>query len=315
MSEACRSSTAEGRGNLLERTATPVNMSPLLSPAPVSTSPWSAPMKLTVPWTPPRVASTTYRLHQLGMPFMVVASYGRTLAEPVQEFANSLVLNVCDDENHQFILFLIFLNKAMSWILWYIKYVGGVGRIYNMPRILSIRQSRPMLEILTLQQAEEARSTTSTRRATRRTTRRITRRITRLITRKNTTSSPSPPPPPPPLPASQARPAYDLSPRLDRILPPSRQPVKPLWFGMWGSISEIYPWSSIVWDSVPPSDIDQYGGPSLRFFYDVTQIFCNGDIHNCQMHPDYQQRWNNALPKAPQLLKDKKILGFWLQTK
>ena len=87
-------------------------------------------------------------------------------------------------------------------------------------------------------------------------------------------------------------------------------PHKDLWFGMWGSTPDVYEWSSIAWDNVPDSDIDQHGGPNLRFFYDVTPFFCS-DIHNCQIYSDYQQRWNNAVPKMTQLLNDQKILGFF----
>ena len=80
---------------------------------------------------------------------------------------------------------------------------------------------------------------------------------------------------------------------------------------MWGSTPEVYPWSSIAWDDIPDSDIDQYGGPNLRFFYDVAKYFCV-DTDNCDIYPDYQDRWNNAVPKMTQLLKDQKILGFFL---
>jgi len=120
----------------------------------------------------------------------------------------------------------------------------------------------------------------------------------------NTKCSPSPPGPSPgpspPGPSPGPNPA-DVP----------NVPSKPLWFGMWGSNPAIYPWSSIAWDNIPDGDIDQYGGPSLRFFYDVTKFFCP-DKSNCHLYSDYQTRWNNAVPKMTQLLTDQKILGFFL---
>ena len=108
--------------------------------------------------------------------------------------------------------------------------------------------------------------------------------------------SPGPGPSPPPAPGPGTLPDV---------------PSKPLWFGMWGSTPEVYPWSSIAWDAVTESDIEQYGGPNLRFFYDVSKFFC-ADNHNCQIYSDYQDRWNQAVPKLTQYLKDQKILGFFL---
>ena len=53
--------------------------SPLAAPHKVS-PPLSEPKKLSVPLTPANVASTMYRLHQVGAPDMVAASYGSTRA-------------------------------------------------------------------------------------------------------------------------------------------------------------------------------------------------------------------------------------------
>jgi len=70
---------------------------------------------------------------------------------------------------------------------------------------------------------------------------------------------------------------------------------------------------SIWWDD-PPSDddIEQKGGPSMRFLYQVENILCQPGVAHCgKLYPDYQNRWNQAVPKLRQYLSQQKILGFF----
>ena len=86
-----------------------------------------------------------------------------------------------------------------------------------------------------------------------------------------------------------------------------------LWFGWWGSNSAVYDTSSIAWDHVSDQDIDQYGGPSLRFMHTVEHIFCEeGSLSGkCTIRSDHQALWNAAVPRFSQLLAAQKILGFF----
>ena len=90
-------------------------------------------------------------------------------------------------------------------------------------------------------------------------------------------------------------------------------PNKPMWFGFWGSNPDVYSSSSLVWDGITEADIDQHGSPNLRFMYPAYKFFCQEQSlsGHCTLFPDYQSRWNNAVPKLVQLLKDQKILGFF----
>ena len=90
-------------------------------------------------------------------------------------------------------------------------------------------------------------------------------------------------------------------------------PHKDLWFGFWGSDSDVYDFSSLVWDNVSDDEIDQRGGPNLRFMYPVYKFFCQGgqETGKCEIFSDFQDRWNAAVPKMTQLLNDQKILGFF----
>merc|ERR1719506_1775119 len=50
----------------------------------------------------------------------------------------------------------------------------------------------------------------------------------------------------------------------------------------------------------------------MRFLYQIGSYFADGDRGTWTWHSDYQSRWNAAIPKLTQLLKDRKILGFML---
>ena len=118
---------------------------------------------------------------------------------------------------------------------------------------------------------------------------------------------PSPPSPPGPSPPGPSPPG------------PSPGPLPPLpdktWFGWWGGNTDAYGFTSLFIDSPQFEDdshIDQYGGPSLRFLYPAYLFFCQEQQMSgkCTLFPDYQNRWNAAVPKLHQYLMDQKILGF-----
>ena len=68
-----------------------------------------------------------------------------------------------------------------------------------------------------------------------------------------------------------------------------------------------------MWDGVSDDDIDQHGGPSLRFMQAVQHIFCEegNESGKCTIRSDYQAAWNAAVPRFSQLLAAQKILGFF----
>ena len=81
---------------------------------------------------------------------------------------------------------------------------------------------------------------------------------------------------------------------------------------MRGSV-DPHTFMSVWWDD-PPSDddIEQKGGPSMRFLYQVENILCQPGVAHCgKLYPDYQNRWNQAVPKLRQYLSQQKILGFF----
>lgn len=90
-------------------------------------------------------------------------------------------------------------------------------------------------------------------------------------------------------------------------------PQKPLWFGMWGSDQDSNGFSSLVWDAVQDSDVDQHGGGDLRFLYPVWKFFCQEQQQTgvCTLYSDYQSRWDNAVSKMKQYLSSGKIIGFF----
>jgi len=105
-----------------------------------------------------------------------------------------------------------------------------------------------------------------------------------------------------------------------------------LWFTWWGgktgghsgSASFKGPgtdYASVVMDPIPHDhEIDEYGDEHTRFLYPAfrTLADCDDDgsgddmTGSCDLKDDYQDRWNKAVPKLTQFLKDKKILGFTL---
>lgn len=101
-------------------------------------------------------------------------------------------------------------------------------------------------------------------------------------------------------------------------LPPGPLPPLPenkLWFGWWGGTADAYSFTSLFVDSPEFEDdshIEQYGGPSLRFLYPAYLYFCQEQQMSgkCTLFPDYQERWNAAVPKMHDYLKSQKILGF-----
>jgi len=49
----------------------------------------------------------------------------------------------------------------------------------------------------------------------------------------------------------------------------------------------------------------------MRFLYPAGQYFCSSDGNkHWTWFPDYQSRWNSAVPKLTNLLKQRKIMGF-----
>eukprot|EP00039_Didymoeca_costata_P010098 m.134964 g.134964 ORF g.134964 m.134964 type:complete len:427 (+) comp14707_c0_seq5:2878-4158(+) len=110
--------------------------------------------------------------------------------------------------------------------------------------------------------------------------------------------------PPPPSPGPPTPPPGPLPPLPDK-----------LWFGWWGGTTDAYNFTSLFIDSPEFEDdshIQQYGGPSLRFLYPAYMFFCQEQqmSGNCTLFPDYQNRWNAAIPKMQDYLKSQKILGF-----
>ena len=94
-----------------------------------------------------------------------------------------------------------------------------------------------------------------------------------------------------------------------------------LWFGVWGSSwaggkapvgADSHNFTSLVWDIYDDAVIEQQGGPSLRFLYQVGQFFYAGVARNPVLYPDYQARFHRAVPKLRRLLQQQKILGFML---
>ena len=61
-------------------------------------------------------------------------------------------------------------------------------------------------------------------------------------------------------------------------------------------------------------DIEQNGGPHMRFLYPMQKIFCQtGGQSGCDiLYPDHQNRWNAAIPQMRQYLSQQKILGFFV---
>jgi hypothetical protein len=98
----------------------------------------------------------------------------------------------------------------------------------------------------------------------------------------------------------------------DTAPPPPPIPDQ-VWFGVWGSDADSNNFTSLVWDIWDDATIEQQGGPALRFLYQVGQFFCTvASNKTWSFYPDYQTRWNRAVPKLRQLLQKQKILGFML---
>ena len=96
-------------------------------------------------------------------------------------------------------------------------------------------------------------------------------------------------------------------------LPPIPDQV---WFGVWASDVDSHDFSSVVWDSWNDTAIEMQGGPALRFLYQAGSFFCSANANSSAPHgvswtffPDYQRRWNRAVPMLRRLLQNKKILG------
>lgn len=103
--------------------------------------------------------------------------------------------------------------------------------------------------------------------------------------------------------------------------PPGPLPPIPdkVWFGWWGGKpNETFALSadtaSIIFDPIPSdADIDKYGGQNgVRFLYPAFMYFCQEQQMTgaCTLFGDYESRWNAAVPKLAQYLKDQKIVGF-----
>lgn len=117
-------------------------------------------------------------------------------------------------------------------------------------------------------------------------------------------SGPVPPPTPPPTPPAPPAPTPGPLPQI---------PQK-MWFGYWGNHPDdgSYDHSSLVFDNPSDDDIDQHGGPGLRFLYPAFKFFCQEQAESnvCTLYDDYQSRWDAAVPRMQQLLQEQKILGF-----
>ena len=127
---------------------------------------------------------------------------------------------------------------------------------------------------------------------------------------------PPPPPslPPPPSPVAAATPVVISAAELPSMQQPPLPPIPDqVWFGMWASDAASHSFSSVVWDSWNDTAIEQQGGPELRFLYQVGSFFCSFDGNKTwTFYPDYQTRWNRAVPKLRRLLQQQNILGFMI---
>jgi hypothetical protein len=88
-----------------------------------------------------------------------------------------------------------------------------------------------------------------------------------------------------------------------------------MWFGFWGADADAYGSSSLYWDGpVDDATIESQGGGGMRFMYQATKIFCQEQqvSGQCTLFSDFQARWDAAVPKLAQYLKESKILGFFV---
>ena len=163
--------------------------------------------------------------------------------------------------------------------------------------LLTVRKNRPLLEILALQQAEQAELLQHKH-----------KKKKKHKHKKKDHPSPSPSPAPsPPAPSPPA--PIDPSDLPD-------VPKKDLWFGMWGSTDDSNDFTSVVWDvdtgdGTTDAYIEAHGADDTRFLYPVDVHLCHQNRPGCKLHHDYKERWQKLIPKVTRYLQEKKILGFF----
>ena len=86
------------------------------------------------------------------------------------------------------------------------------------------------------------------------------------------------------------------------------------YFGFWGDDNRTAAFTNLSWDPAPTNDTlaqMPVGGPR-RYLFPSWRYFCQEQVvyAKCTLFPDYQRRWDEAVPFLARLLQEQKILGF-----
>ena len=108
--------------------------------------------------------------------------------------------------------------------------------------------------------------------------------------------------------ASEAAADLSLSPSSATASTPSP------FFGFWGDDNRTDAFTDLSWDPAPSADTlaRMPAGGRRRYLFPSWRYFCREQVvyAKCTLFPDYQRRWDAAVPFLSRLLREEKIAGF-----
>ncbi len=91
-------------------------------------------------------------------------------------------------------------------------------------------------------------------------------------------------------------------------------PAPPPYFGFWGDDNRTAAFTDLSWDPAPTNETlaRMPAGGRRRYLFPSWRYFCQEQVvyAKCTLFPDYQRRWDAAVPFLARLLREEKILGF-----